>query len=33
VGSTIVGASKLEQLDSNLAALDLVIPDPLRGEL
>jgi aryl-alcohol dehydrogenase-like predicted oxidoreductase len=33
VGSTIVGASKLEQLESNLAALDLTLPEPLSRRL
>jgi aryl-alcohol dehydrogenase-like predicted oxidoreductase len=33
VGSTIVGASRLEQLESNLAALDLTIPEPLSRRL
>jgi aryl-alcohol dehydrogenase-like predicted oxidoreductase len=33
VGSTIVGASRLEQLESNLASLDLAIPEPLSRRL
>ncbi len=33
VGSTIVGATRLEQLESNLAALDLAIPESLSGRL
>lgn len=33
VGSTIIGATKLSQLDHNLAALDFEIPAPLRARL
>ncbi len=33
VASTIVGASKLEQLESNLGALDLALPEPLSRRL
>jgi aryl-alcohol dehydrogenase-like predicted oxidoreductase len=33
VGSTIVGASRLEQLESNLAALDLDVPEQLSRRL
>jgi aryl-alcohol dehydrogenase-like predicted oxidoreductase len=33
VGSTIVGATRLDQLESNLAALDLSIPEPLSRRL
>lgn len=33
VGSTLIGATKLSQLDSNLAALDFEIPQTLRARL
>jgi aryl-alcohol dehydrogenase-like predicted oxidoreductase len=33
VTSTILGASKLSQLEANLASLDFTIPDALRARL
>jgi aryl-alcohol dehydrogenase-like predicted oxidoreductase len=33
VGSTIIGATKLTQLEDNLGALDFTIPTELRGKL
>jgi aryl-alcohol dehydrogenase-like predicted oxidoreductase len=33
VGSVILGASKLEQIEATVSALDLEIPDPLRARL
>ncbi|HYV86832.1 MAG TPA: aldo/keto reductase [Patescibacteria group bacterium] len=33
VASTIIGATRIEQLESNLAALDVVIPEPLLAQL
>jgi aryl-alcohol dehydrogenase-like predicted oxidoreductase len=33
VGSTILGATKLEQLDDNLASLDFALPEPLARRL
>jgi aryl-alcohol dehydrogenase-like predicted oxidoreductase len=33
VGTTLLGATRLSQLDDNLASLDFVLPDPLRERL